>query len=369
MPNDLPPSAPLPDGSILLVSEPLTPGFFSVYAHSLMVGLSEVKTRHPLITSTRPAFGLLPETELPNVQVVNGLFWSFWRPFIFRKLVSWVAEKEPVLIHGLSAFTAPVCARLAEALDLPYVITVQHFQNRGGLRIEKQCRGFIAVSEPIRENLVNDAHIPREMVRLIPAGIRMPRQLPPMRGGTHTVPLVSSFGRLIRRKDYLTFLNAVRLVVDKVGSQCSFVIAGEGPEESALRKQARDLSIDKQVTFCHGSASHEEVLRDTDVYVQCSRSEGFGTMVLQAMAHGVPVVGTSTGGILSLIKDGETGFLFPVGDAEALAARIVTLLVDGELRMRLGQRARELALANYNLDDMMSATLGFFSDCVGVARV
>ena len=357
----------LPKGSILLVSEPISAGFFSVYPHALMAGLSDAGVPHLLITSARPGYGQLPEHELVNVQVVNGLFWSFWRPFIFRKLTAFLAEHEPLVIHGLSAFTAPVCTRLAQALDIPFIITVQHFQKLGSLRVEKHCQGFIAVSEPVRENLVNDAHLPKELVRHIPAGIRIPVEMPARRaaaGGVDTVPLVSSFGRLIKRKDHLTFLKAVRLIVDKLGSNCSFVIAGDGPEESALRKCARELGVDKQVTFCHGSASHEEVLRDTDVYVQCSRSEGFGTMVLQAMASGVPVVATSTGGILSLVKNGETGYLVNVGDADALAARIMTLLIDRELCRRLGAAARQSALANYNLEHMMTHTIKFYGECI-----
>jgi glycosyltransferase involved in cell wall biosynthesis len=168
----------------------------------------------------------------------------------------------------------------------------------------------------------------------------------------------------VPRKDFRTFLNAARLIVDKLGPECSFVISGEGPEEPALRKQARELKIDKQVTFCHGHASHAPLLHDTDVYVQCSRAEGFGTMVLQAMSCGVPVVATSTGGILSLLKDGETGFLIPVGDEAALAARILMLLRDRELAGRVGEAARQIALANFSLDNMMAGILDMYAEAL-----
>src|SRR6185503_4266234 len=149
---------------------------------------------HPLLTSTTPALDMLPPGELDNVQVVNGLFWTFWRPFIFRKLVAWAREREVNLIHGLSAMTAPVCSRLAQALNLPFVVTVHHFQKRGGLTVEKHCKGFIAVSEPLRENMVNDANLPKEMIRLIPAGIRVPAELRPrpaayQQGGLGSIPL------------------------------------------------------------------------------------------------------------------------------------------------------------------------------------
>jgi glycosyltransferase involved in cell wall biosynthesis len=364
----------LPKGSVLLVSEPINPGGIAIYARSIMEGLSAAGISHPLITSTTPGTHLMPPQELVHVKTFGGLFWSAWRPFIFRKLVKWAREQEPILIHGMSALTSPVCQHLAQALEIPFIVTVHHFQKRGVLRAEKRCHSFVAVSEVLRENLVNDAKIPKELVRLIPAGIRAPVDLGPrpaawMQGKEAFVPLVSSFGKLIQRKDFMTFLDAARMILDRLGRECSFVISGEGPEESLLRKRAKDLKIDKYLTFCHGSAAHEKLLHDTDVYVQCSRAEGFGTMVLQAMAHGVPVVATSTGGILSLVREGETGFLVPVGDAEAVATRVVSLLTDHDLSHRIGEAAREIALGHYSLDNMMKMTLDLYAEAVKVAPV
>jgi len=358
----------LPEGSIILVSEPLVPGGISVYTRSIMSGLTEKKVRHPALTSVPPHTNIVPPSELENIHVVNGLFWSGWRPLLFRRICNWARDQEPLLIHGLSALTTPVCSRLAEALEIPFLVTVHHFQKKNSVRVEKRCKGFIAVSEVLRENLVNDTQIPKEFVHLIPAGIRAV-DLGPRQAGGNSVPLVSSFGKLIRRKDFQTFLKAARIVIDKAGGDVSFVISGEGPDESSLRKLARELKIDKQVTFAHGSTTHARLLHDTDVYVQCSRAEGFGTMVLQAMAYGVPVVATSTGGILSLVRHGENGYLVPVGDAEALAEHIIKLLADAELRKKLGEAARQSADKSFNLDHMMSRTLELYAECLTDAAV
>lgn len=360
------------DRTVLLVSEPIVPGGIAVYTCSVMTGLSQAQISHPLVTSTAPAYGVLPENELPRVQVVSGLFWTFWHPIVFRKMVAWAREQEVGIVHGLSAHTAPVCSKLAHALNVPYIVTVHHFQKRGSLAVDKHCRSVIAVSDSLRENLVNDAHIPKELVQLIPAGIRVPAELRPrpaayQQGSEGAIPLVSTFGKLIARKDFTTFLKAARVIVDRFGANCSFVISGDGPEESRLRKLTRELKIDKQVTFCHGTAANEELLRDTDVYVQCSRTEGFGTMALQAMAHGVPVVATSTGGLISMVKDGETGFLVPVGDHEAIAARVSNLLTDHELAHRFGENARQVAINEYNLDHMMAATIDLYKEVAAMA--
>ena len=386
---------PLSEKTILLLSEPIGPGGIALYAASVMEGLTKAGLHHPLLTPSTPVPGVLPDAELPNIQVVGGLFWSHLRPFVFRRLAQWAQEQETVLIHGLSAITAPVCARFAHAWGIPYVVTVHHYQKRGALRRDKHCGGYIAVSESLRENLVNAAHVPKEMIRLIPAGARVPhRKTVQSAGGlsraereeereestaksrahsslltplSSPLPLVSAIGKLIPRKDFPTFLKAARLIVDQLGPDCSFVLAGDGPEESALRAQARKLGIEKQVTFCHGSAAHDALLRDTDVYVQCSQAEGFGTMVLQAMAHGVPVVATSTGGLLALVRDGETGFLVPVGDHAALAARVLHLLTHPELRRSLGEAARQTALTDFSLETMMARILELYADALAAA--
>jgi len=355
--------------TVLLVTEPIQPGGIAVYTQSILEGLSEAGVAHPLLTSVAPGIGLIPEREMEHVQIVSGLFWSFFRPFIFRNLVRWARHHEIKIIHGLSAVTAPVCWRLARALNVPYIVTVHHFQKPGSLRLEKHCRGFIAVSESLRENMVNDAGIAKENIRLIPAGIRVPHELRArpatyQAGSSGSIPLISSFGKLIPRKDYVTFLKAARVIVDRLGAECSFVISGEGPSESSLRKLARELKIDKQLTFCHGAVAHGELLRDTDVYVQSSQVEGFGSMALLAMAHGVPVAATSTGGLLTLINDGETGFLVPVGDFDALAARVLTLLTDHELSHRFGEAARKVAQNEYDLDAMMKSTIAFYTEAI-----
>ena len=356
-------------GPVLLIGEPLAPGGIAVYTRSLLDGLAQNGISYKLLTSLRPAEGTLTPEELKHVQLVPGLFWSVWRPFIFRRLIEWAREQEPALIHGLSALTTPICAQLSKELEIPFIVSVHHFQKPGGLRKEANCHAFIAVSESLRENLVNDARIPREFVRVIPAGVRVPKELAPRPAeyqAATSIPLVSSFGKLIKRKDYATFLRAAKVVIEKLGARISFVILGEGPEETALRKLARELAIGKQVMFVDSTGAIEAVFRDTDVYVQCSRQEGFGSNVLQAMAHGVPVVATAAGGMLSLVKDGETGYLVPVGDHEALAARIVELLSDHELAARIGDAGRKEAAENYDLGAMMNATINLYTDAVGV---
>jgi glycosyltransferase involved in cell wall biosynthesis len=97
-------------------------------------------------------------------------------------------------------------------------------------------------------------------------------------------------------------------------------------------------------------APHEDIpkyLWEADVFVRPSRSEGLGTAFLEAMAAGLPIIGTKVGGIPDFLKDGETGLFTKVDDAEDLAEKIILLLTDENLRQRLAQNGRKLVEEKY----------------------
>ncbi len=109
-----------------------------------------------------------------------------------------------------------------------------------------------------------------------------------------------------------------------------------------LRERVRELGLQQRVEFA-GSRPYQEVLarcRTADVLVNPSLSESFGRAPVEAMACGVPVVGTRVGGMLDTIDDGQTGLLVPPGDPAALAEALERLLGDAALRRRLGEAGR-----------------------------
>jgi glycosyltransferase involved in cell wall biosynthesis len=85
-----------------------------------------------------------------------------------------------------------------------------------------------------------------------------------------------------------------------------------------------------------------------DLLLLPSETESFGLAALEAIASEVPVIATRVGGLPEVVKDGEHGFLVPVGDIEAIAERAIELLSDSNLRREMGKRGREWALEQYN---------------------
>jgi glycosyltransferase involved in cell wall biosynthesis len=113
------------------------------------------------------------------------------------------------------------------------------------------------------------------------------------------------------------------------------LLIGDGPERAALERQAAALGVRDRVTITGATAEVPRCLTACDVLAAPSRNEGMGRALVEAMALGVPVVGTAVGGIPAVLSDGECGRLVPAGDAGALAEALVELALDRALRDKL----------------------------------
>jgi glycosyltransferase involved in cell wall biosynthesis len=118
-------------------------------------------------------------------------------------------------------------------------------------------------------------------------------------------------------------------------------VAGSGSCEPRLRLLASRLGLAESISFLGWRQDVDALHRRWQVFAQPSIHEGFGLAALEAMASGLPVVASATGGLPELVEDGVTGFVVPVGDVDALADRLGRLLEDEELRVRMGQAARD----------------------------
>ncbi|MDY7081712.1 MAG: glycosyltransferase family 4 protein, partial [Halobacteria archaeon] len=129
------------------------------------------------------------------------------------------------------------------------------------------------------------------------------------------------------------------------------VIVGDGDQRSELEELANELEVD--VRF-EGHVDPENVnmyYQNASVFVYPSiEGEGLPNSVLEAMASGLPVVATDSGGLPTLVEDGETGYIVPMRDPDALAQHINQLLEDTERRVEMGRKAREYVIQNHSWD-------------------
>lgn len=99
----------------------------------------------------------------------------------------------------------------------------------------------------------------------------------------------------------------------------------------------------------------------TDIYVHPARTEVWGLTITEALCS-TPVVASAVGGIPEQVVEGKTGFLVPVGDAQAMAGRILDLIVDDRLRLRMGRQAAEDAARQFGVDRMVGEYLAFYQE-------
>lgn len=140
------------------------------------------------------------------------------------------------------------------------------------------------------------------------------------------------------------------------------VLVGRGPLEAELKALAERLGIANQMVLAGFREDIPVVMKAFDCFALTSEYEGFGLVLLEAMAAARPVVATAVSAIPEVVADGETGVLCPVGDAAAVAAAFARV-EDGLLRVRLGQAGAHRAAERFTLDRMVSKTLAIYREC------
>lgn len=199
---------------------------------------------------------------------------------------------------------------------------------------------FIAISESTRQDLIHRG-IPPENIHLFLPGVDTGRYVP---GAKSPKPLVVYLGRMKRYKRVDLALQAFAKVSESM-PDAHMVVVGGGDYLEPLKDIARKLGLDRRVTFT-GLVPQEEKIRYLQqawVLVNTSPKEGWGMVNTEAQACGTPVVAFDAPGIRDSVRHGETGFLVPYGNVEALARAILRVLQDRELREHLGTKARAFA--------------------------
>jgi glycosyltransferase involved in cell wall biosynthesis len=230
----------------------------------------------------------------------------------------------------------------------------RHREDLGWLRRKligwayRRADAVVALSEGVRKELVEDCAIdPERMVT-----IHNPVDVASIAAATQAVkdgiqevssngPLIVGCGRLHRQKGFDLLIEAL---ADLDDIKVRLVILGEGPERAALEALARSRGVADRVLMPGFENHPEKWLAQATLFVLPSRWEGFGHVLVEALAAGVPVVSAwAPYGPADILDDGETGLMVPTGNAAALGAAIGRLLIDKGLRGRLAEAGRRTA--------------------------
>lgn len=171
--------------------------------------------------------------------------------------------------------------------------------------------------------------------------------------------LIVSLGSLTRQKGFDVLIEAFRKVVKDV-PEAVLLIGGDGDEKKRLDDMVRSAGLESQVKLPGLIDEVNELLAACDLYVNSSRWEGLPMTLLEAIAHGKPIVATNVGGNSEVVCDGVTGSLVPTENPERLADALIRMLKDDNFRERAGNAALELFKQEYVIDKHCEILEGYY---------
>jgi D-inositol-3-phosphate glycosyltransferase len=313
---------------------------------------------------------------LDILQRVAGIPVPLVGPSMLASLIRSAREVDVVVAHG-HVYLGSVYAALATRLSGTPFVLVQHapFVKYGpildrlerlidrtlGSWVVRSATSIVAVSD-FTANFVRSL-VPEAPTVIIRSSVDKRRFFPSRASRSSARPVVLTIRRLVPRNGVDVLVRAWR--VSDLGRRADLLVGGSGPEAARVESEARgDESI--RLLGHVPDQSLPDLYRSADLFVLPSRSgEGFGLVALEAMASGLPVVATSSGGITDLVVDGVNGRVVPPEDPVALGRAITDILGDPATLARL--RAGALASADAssweasidNLEETLLAVAGF----------
>lgn len=307
------------------------------------------------------------------------------------------------LVHA-NFFMSGIAARqIRKALGIPFVIT---FHALGKVRrmCQGQADGFPLERIEIEGELMREASrilaecaqdmsdmkslygAPSDRIDVIPCGFD-PKELWPVPALARTYIgldpnefVVLQLGRMVPRKGVDNVIRSIAVLRDQfgirarllvVGGNAAKVDAGNTPELGRLSALAKELGLERQVTFT-GQKMRSELryyYSAANVFVTTPWYEPFGITPVEAMACGIPVIGSAVGGIKSTVVDGETGYLVPPNDPEAVARHLAYLHDHPKHARRLGQEGLRRAYQHYTWSGVAEQVAASYDAVLNSVRV
>jgi len=303
------------------------------------------------------------------------------------------------LIHGNFWMSGWVACEMKRLLDIP---AVQIFHATGKTKRRHQGNadtspdGRIAVEIGVvrdadrliaqcpaeEQELIDDYAADPDKVVVIPSAVNIERYRPEAMAEARAkidlpedCPIIAYIGRMLPRKDPSNIVRALQILVNEHGSDALLLLVGgetREPDPAAtpaigeLQRLASELDVADRLRFT-GKRQPDELrwfYSAANVAVTTPWYEPFGLTPLEAMACGTPVIGSAVGGITYTIADGETGFLVPPRDPNALAARLRQLLDDPPLRARMSRAARERVEQSFTWQTVAARTVGLYESLI-----
>jgi glycosyltransferase involved in cell wall biosynthesis len=237
---------------------------------------------------------------------------------------------------------------------------------------------LLAVSQEVRDDLVELRIAPRSQFRVMPLGFDLSpftgdarraerrQALRKVWGATDDEVVVALIARLVPIKRVDRFLKVARQLADR--TDVRFVVVGDGELREQLVASEDAQALADRLVWAGFRRDIPDVCFASDVVMLTSDNEGTPVSLIEAQAAGVPIVATDVGGVRSTVRDGDSGILAAADATEALVAGLSTLVADADLRARMGAAGREHVTSLYTLDRLTADHLALYDELLTLRR-
>lgn len=313
-----------------------------------------------------PKREIRPECTLIRVGIGSKL--DKWLLLFFGCYAAWrrIGDPRRTLLLGVDisqgALAASLCKTICPGASASFVFNIQY--GEGDARLARGRFGMInlmlrwmlwradevtVISSYLGDVARRYGYTGR--INTIHNGVSEEIFAPPEEKKPNTPRIVITTSRLVEKNGVDTLIRAIAVLKGKgVPVQCH--ILGDGPDRFDLEQLVGELGVTDEVVFL-GSVPFEKVppyLHDASVFVRVSRSEGMGVSFVEALAAGLPIVGTPVGGITDIITDGVTGLFVKVDDPEDAAEKIMRLLRDPVLSRSIVENGKKMIHERFRWD-------------------
>jgi glycosyltransferase involved in cell wall biosynthesis len=292
--------------------------------------------------------------------------------------VAWyLRQREFDIVHTHST-EAGIIGRLAAAIaDVPNIVHRVHgvpftdarspVINRFVLECERiaarHTDRIITNADIMRQEYIDRGIGSAEKYRTIHIGIEGNnfRNVSPATDLPGTRPRITMVSRVAEGKGFGVLIDAIESLSPDDISVC---LVGDGPLTDEIAEEIRQRGLQEYVFMTGYREDVPRILAASDIFVLPSFWEGTPRVILEAMASGLPVVATDIAGIPEQVVDGESGYLIPPGDTEALVSRLEQLLTDPSRRDTMGERGQE-RINEFSVESMITALDSLYKEVLG----
>lgn len=302
-----------------------------------------------------------------NVRIVKmpGYSMPIWGRIVGRTVLQNLVAQPPDVIHVQGPRMLQQAITLGKTIGRPVVVSVTDQSEASRLSLTSECdpvKAIACVSESVKAALPSRLHQIEQRVILPGVPLEPSTKAAPVLSEGR-VPVVGMAGPLEVIKGGSFFLRACHRVLE-AGVKIRIVVAGSGPEERNLRRLATSLELSDHVTFVDDGIAMSTYLSAIDIFCLPSLQQGFGIILLEAMALARPVIASGVGGVLSILDNEKTGRIVPPSDSRALAECLLEMLAEPEQTRRMGVAGQNQVEDRFTVSRMVDDMLSLYGDVV-----